>query len=160
MKLRFMIAAVASLCLLGCNQANPTSNDHPGTTKAASAAAAPASDQNSEMKTTASGLKYQVLKHGTGTTSPKATDTVKVHYHGTLLNGTVFDSSVERGQPISFPLNRVIPGWTEGLQLMPVGSRFKFYIPYTLGYGEQGSGSTIPGGSMLIFDVELLGIGQ
>ena len=89
------------------------------------------------MKTTPSGLKYQVLKQGTGTVSPKPTDTVNVHYHGTLLNGTVFDSSVERGQPISFPLNRVIPGWTEGLQLMKVGDKFKFEIPPNLAYGPN-----------------------
>lgn len=110
------------------------------------------------MKTTASGLKYQVLKQGTGTVSPKAADTVKVHYHGTLLNGTVFDSSVERGQPISFPLNQVIPGWTEGLQLMKVGDKFKFEIPANLAYGEQSPAPTIPPNSTLVFEVELLGI--
>ncbi len=110
------------------------------------------------MKTTASGLKYQVLKQGTGTVSPKATDTVKVHYHGTLLNGTVFDSSIQRGQPISFPLNQVIPGWTEGLQLMKVGDKFKFEIPANLAYGEQSPAPTIPANSTLVFEVELLGI--
>ncbi len=110
------------------------------------------------MKTTASGLKYQVLNQGTGTVSPKATDTVKVHYHGTLLNGTVFDSSVERNQPISFPLDRVIPGWTEGLQLMKVGDKFKFEIPANLAYGADGQGETIPPNSTLVFEVELLGI--
>ncbi|MBS1749608.1 MAG: FKBP-type peptidyl-prolyl cis-trans isomerase [Bacteroidetes bacterium] len=112
------------------------------------------------VKVTPSGLQYEVLKMGDGP-KPSDTSTVKVHYEGFLLNSKIpFDSSRERGEPISFALNRVIRGWTEGLQLMPVGSRFKFYIPYQLGYGEQGSGSTIPGGSMLIFDVELLGIGQ
>lgn len=112
------------------------------------------------VKETPSGLQYEVLKMGDGP-KPSDTSTVKVHYEGFLLNSTKpFDSSRERGEPISFGLNQVIRGWTEGVQLMPVGSRFKFYIPYTLGYGEQGSGSTIPGGSMLIFDVELLGIGQ
>lgn len=112
------------------------------------------------VKVTPSGLQYEVLKMGDGA-KPSDTSTVKVHYEGFLLNSKKpFDSSRERGEPISFPLNRVIKGWTEGLQLMPVGSRFKFYIPYQLGYGEQGSGGTIPGGSMLIFDVELLGIGQ
>lgn len=112
------------------------------------------------VKVTPSGLQYEVLKMGEGP-KPSDTSTVKVHYEGFLLNSEVpFDSSRKRGEPISIPLNQVIKGWTEGLQLMPVGSRFKFYIPYTLGYGEQGSGSTIPGGSMLIFDVELLGIGQ
>jgi len=110
------------------------------------------------MKTTASGLKYQVLKQGTGTASPKATDTVKVHYHGTLLDGTVFDSSVERGQPISFPLNGVIPGWTEGLQLMKVGDKFKFEIPPNLAYGPSSPSPKIPPNSTLVFEVELLGI--
>jgi len=110
------------------------------------------------MKTTPSGLKYQVLKQGNGTASPKATDTVKVHYHGTLLNGTVFDSSVERGQPISFPLNGVIPGWTEGLQLMKVGDKFKFEIPPNLAYGANSPSPKIPPNSTLVFEVELLGI--
>ena len=108
------------------------------------------------MKTTASGLKYQVLKQGAGTVSPSATDTVKVHYHGTLLNGTVFDSSVERNQPISFPLNRVIPGWTEGLQLMKAGSKYKFWIPGSLAYGERGSPPTIGANATLVFEVELI----
>jgi len=158
MKLRFPITAAASLCLLGCNQTATTSHDHDAAANASSAATAPASDQTSEVKTTASGLKYQVLKHGTGTTSPKATDTVKVHYHGTLLNGTVFDSSVQRGEPISFPLNRVIPGWTEGLQLMKVGDKFKFEIPPNLAYGENSPTPKIPPNSTLVFEVELLGI--
>jgi peptidylprolyl isomerase len=110
------------------------------------------------MITTASGLKYQVLKKGTGTASPKATDTVNVHYHGTLLHGTVFDSSVQRGEPISFPLNRVIAGWTEGLQLMKVGDKFKFTIPPNLAYGENSPSPAIPPNSTLVFEVELLGI--
>ncbi|MEL6140583.1 MAG: FKBP-type peptidyl-prolyl cis-trans isomerase, partial [Bacteroidota bacterium] len=87
--------------------------------------------------------------------SPTATQTVKVHYHGTLIDGTVFDSSVERGQTIEFPLNRVIKGWTEGLQLMQEGAKYKFYIPFTLAYGTQGSPPKIPGYSALIFEVEL-----
>jgi len=110
------------------------------------------------MKTTASGLKYQVLKQGTGTASPKATDTVKVHYHGTLLDGTVFDSSVERKEPISFPLNAVIPGWTEGVQLMKVGDKFKFEIPSNLAYGPNSPSPKIPANSTLVFEVELLAI--
>lgn len=110
------------------------------------------------MITTASGLKYQVLKHGTGTVSPKPTDTVKVHYEGTLLDGTVFDSSIRRGQPISFPLNGVIPGWTEGLQLMKVGDKFKFVIPPNLAYGANPPSPQIPPNSTLVFEVELLGI--
>ncbi len=105
---------------------------------------------------TASGLQYTVLVEGSGA-SPKATDTVKVHYHGTLLNGTVFDSSVQRGEAISFPLNQVIAGWTEGLQTMKVGGKTRFYIPSNLAYGDQAIGN-IPAGSTLIFEVELLGI--
>lgn len=109
------------------------------------------------VKVTPSGLQYEVLQMGTGP-RPADTSTVKVHYDGFLVNGRKFDSSRDRGEPISFPLNQVIKGWTEGVQLMPVGSRFKFYIPYTLGYGEQGAGGSIPGGAALIFDVELLDI--
>ena len=106
--------------------------------------------------TTESGLQYEVIKMGKGK-KPSATDRVKVHYHGTLIDGTVFDSSVERGEPITFGLNQVIKGWTEGVQLMPIGSKFKFYIPQELGYGSQNAGS-IPPYSTLIFEVELLGI--
>lgn len=109
------------------------------------------------VTTTASGLQYEVIKEGAGN-KPTANDTVKVHYHGMLIDGKVFDSSVERGQPISFPLNGVIPGWTEGVQLMPVGSKFKFTIPYELAYGERGAGADIPPYAALIFEVELLGI--
>ncbi len=106
--------------------------------------------------TTESGLQYEVIKMGKGK-KPSATDRVKVHYHGTLIDGTVFDSSVERGEPITFGLNQVIKGWTEGVQLMPVGSKFRFYIPQELGYGAQQAGN-IPPYSTLIFDVELLEI--
>ncbi|HEU4901624.1 MAG TPA: FKBP-type peptidyl-prolyl cis-trans isomerase [Flavisolibacter sp.] len=106
------------------------------------------------VKTTASGLQYEVLKEGAGV-KPKATDTVEVNYAGTLLNGTEFDNSYKRGKPIEFALNGVIKGWTEGLQLMSVGSKYKFYIPYELGYGLNGNGP-IPGGATLVFEVELL----
>ncbi len=105
---------------------------------------------------TPSGLQYFVMKEGNGAT-PTATDVVKVHYHGTLLNGTVFDSSVKRGEPISFPLKQVIAGWTEGLQTMKVGGKTRFFIPSELAYGDQAIGN-IPAGSTLIFEVELLGI--
>ncbi|MBC7428696.1 MAG: FKBP-type peptidyl-prolyl cis-trans isomerase [Bacteriovorax sp.] len=106
---------------------------------------------------TASGLAYKVEKEGTGVT-PKETDIVKVHYHGTLVDGTVFDSSVERKQPVSFPLNRVIKGWTEGLQTMKVGGKSKFVIPSELAYGDAGAPPKIAGGATLIFEVELLAI--
>jgi FKBP-type peptidyl-prolyl cis-trans isomerase len=151
------MTAVTALCLLGCQKPAETSGDKaPAPTPPA--ATAQSSSQKTEMKTTPTGLKYQVLKQGTGATSPKATDTVKVHYHGTLLNGTVFDSSVQRGQPISFPLNQVIAGWTEGLQLMKVGDKFKFEIPANLAYGESSPSPAIPPNSTLVFEVELLGI--
>jgi len=111
----------------------------------------------SGVSTTASGLQYEVITKGTGGAKPKETDTVNVHYHGTLIDGVVFDSSVERNEPISFPLNGVIPGWTEGLQLMGVGDKFRFFIPSDLAYGDSGAGP-IPPNSTLIFEVELLGI--
>jgi FKBP-type peptidyl-prolyl cis-trans isomerase len=107
--------------------------------------------------TTDSGLQYKVLEVGTGDQHPGATDTVKVHYHGTLLDGQVFDSSVDRGEPISFGLNQVILGWTEGLQLMVVGEKTRLFIPAELAYGDRAAGIIKPG-STLIFDVELLGI--
>ena len=110
-----------------------------------------------EVKTTDSGLQYEVIKEGKGV-KPTAESTVKVHYEGTLIDGTVFDSSYQRGEPIEFPLNGVIKGWTEGLQLMPVGSKYKLYIPYELGYGERGAGQSIPPYATLIFTVELLEI--
>lgn len=106
---------------------------------------------------TASGLQYLVLTEGTGK-QPKASDTVRCHYHGTLIDGTVFDSSVERGEPCEFGLRQVIAGWTEGVQLMKEGAKFRFFIPYNLAYGERGAGASIPPYSALIFDVELLSI--
>ncbi|MBN8617838.1 MAG: FKBP-type peptidyl-prolyl cis-trans isomerase [Anaerolineae bacterium] len=109
------------------------------------------------VQTTASGLQYKVLVAGSGP-RPTASDTVSVHYRGTFIDGKTFDSSYDRGQPISFPLNRVIRGWTEGVQLMPVGSTYEFYIPYQLAYGENGAGGVIPPFATLIFQVELLGI--
>jgi FKBP-type peptidyl-prolyl cis-trans isomerase FkpA len=110
--------------------------------------------KNKNAKKTDSGLVYEMLKEGTGK-SPKATDTVEVHYHGTLINGEVFDSSVQRGKTIQFPLNRVIKGWTEGLQLMKEGGKIRLVIPSELAYGEAGAPPKIPGGSTLIFEVEL-----
>ncbi len=109
------------------------------------------------VKTTASGLQYEVLKKGAGGAKPKTTSKVRVHYHGTLVDGTVFDSSVQRGQPIEFAVNGVIPGWTEGLQLMSAGDKFKFYVPPGLAYGPRGN-QRIPPNSALVFEVELLAI--
>ena len=111
--------------------------------------------QRAEVTTTESGLQYEVLVAAEGP-KPTATQSVTVHYEGKLLDGTKFDSSIDRGEPISFPLNRVIPGWTEGLQLMSPGAKYRFYIPENLAYGSRGAGGAIPPYSTLIFDVELL----
>jgi FKBP-type peptidyl-prolyl cis-trans isomerase FklB len=113
--------------------------------------------QRPEVVSLESGLQYEILVEGDGA-KPHATDTVTCHYHGTLIDGRVFDSSVQRGQPASFPLNRVISGWTEALQLMPVGSKWRLYLPPHLAYGEQQAGALITPNSTLIFEVELLGI--
>jgi len=112
------------------------------------------------VQTTASGLQYQVLTEGKGA-KPVATDTVRVHYKGTLLDGKTFDSSYDRGEPATFPLNQVVPGWQEGIALMPVGSKYKFWIPSKLGYGEKGTpGGPIPPNATLVFEVELLDIAK
>ena len=109
------------------------------------------------VTTTESGLQYEILTEGTGP-KPTATDQVRVHYHGTLIDGKVFDSSVDRGEPVVFGVSQVIPGWTEALELMPVGSKWKIYLPSSIGYGERGAGGDIGPNSALIFEVELLEI--
>ena len=111
--------------------------------------------KNEGVVTRPSGLQYKVLNEGTGR-RPTATDEVVCHYEGFLIDGTVFDSSYQRGEPATFPLNGVITGWTEGLQLMQEGAKYRFFIPYRLGYGENGAGTLIPPYSTLIFDVELI----
>ena len=105
--------------------------------------------------TTKSGLQYEVLTEGTGK-SPKATEKVRCHYEGRLTDGSVIDSSYQRGEPADFGLNQVIPGWTEGVQLMKEGAKYRFHIPYLLGYGERGAGASIPPYATLVFDVELI----
>ncbi len=116
-----------------------------------------ANGKRDEVITLASGLQYEVMTKGTGAI-PKASDSVKVHYHGTLIDGNVFDSSVRRGEPTTFGVTQVISGWVEALQLMPVGSKWKLFIPSDLAYGEQGAGQSIAPNSTLIFEVELLEI--
>ena len=119
-------------------------------------------DENAKREgvvTTTSGLQYEVLKEGSGD-SPKETDKVTVHYHGTLIDGTVFDSSVDRKQPATFPVNGVIPGWIEALQLMNIGAKYKLFIPSKLAYGERGAGGAIGPNATLIFEVELISIGD
>jgi len=125
--------------------------------KASGTAFLEANKQKDGMSTTSSGLQYEVLTPADGA-KPVATDTVKVHYKGTLIDGTEFDSSYARGEPATFPLNRVIPGWTEGVQLMSVGSKYRLFVPSELGYGERGAGPKIGPNSALIFEVELLEI--
>lgn len=111
------------------------------------------------VTTTASGLQYEILTAAIGQ-KPTASDTVRCHYEGRLIDGTIFDSSYQRGEPASFPLSGVIAGWTEGLQLMAVGAKFRFFIPFNLAYGAQGAGGSIPPYAALVFDVELLGINE
>jgi FKBP-type peptidyl-prolyl cis-trans isomerase FklB len=116
-----------------------------------------ANAKRTEVTTLASGLQYEVITAGVGAT-PQASDTVKVHYHGSLINGTVFDSSVQRGEPATFGVTQVISGWVEALQLMPVGSKWKLYIPSDLAYGARGAGQQIGPHTTLVFEVELLDI--
>ncbi len=128
-----------------------------GEAKAAGEAFLAENAKREGVKVTESGLQYEVLEATIGQ-KPKATDKVRVHYEGTLIDGTVFDSSYKRGESITFGLNQVIKGWTEGLQLMSIGSKYKLYLPYQLAYGERGAGANIPPYAELIFTVELLGI--
>ena len=134
------------------NATTPEENQAAGVTFLA------ANAKKANIVTTASGLQYEVLTKGKGTVSPAATDTVTVHYKGTTLDGTEFDSSYSRGAPASFPLNRVIAGWTEGVQLMKEGDKFRFYIPADLAYGAEGAGRQIGPNATLIFEVELIKI--
>ncbi len=112
--------------------------------------------KSNDVHVTASGLQYKIIEQGTGPTPGSPNAEVEVHYEGKLVNGKVFDSSYKRGEPITFFLNQVIAGWTEGVQLMPIGSTYEFYIPSELGYGKQGAGGVIPPNATLIFKVELL----
>lgn len=136
------------------SMANATS---PAENKAAGEAFLAENGQKDTVITTPSGLQYEVIEQGDGS-RPKATDNVTVHYKGTTIDGEVFDSSYDRGAPATFPLNRVIAGWTEGLQLMQEGGKFRFYIPSQLAYGERGAGAAIGPNATLIFDVELIKI--
>lgn len=130
----------------------------PEENKAAGVAFLAENAKKPNVVTTASGLQYEVLTPGTGTVSPSATDSVTVHYKGTTIDGEEFDSSYSRGEPATFPLNRVISGWTEGVQLMKEGAKYRFFIPSQLAYGEQGAGRAIGPNAALIFDVELIKI--
>jgi FKBP-type peptidyl-prolyl cis-trans isomerase FklB len=164
MKSLFPILSLATAFgLVACDSksdsaSNASAPDSASGTPAAGGSDAEGSGAAAGKPTKASGLKYTVLKKGTGKVNPKATDKVTVHYHGTLLNGTVFDSSVERNEPATLPLNGVIPGWTEGVQLMVVGDKFKLEIPANLAYGARSPSALIPPNSTLVFEVELLEI--
>lgn len=153
----FIVGAIAFAAVLVVILVISLGNQQPSRTE--TEAQFMADNRNAEgVVTTASGLQYQIVQEGTGP-RPGPNDTVTIDYTGTLLDGTVFDSSVQRGEPITYPLTGFIQGWQEGVQLMPVGSKFRFWIPPELAYGTRGSGSVIPPNATLVFDVELLGIG-
>jgi FKBP-type peptidyl-prolyl cis-trans isomerase len=157
-KIQIQVVSIITVLLIGITMFSMANATTPEENKAAGVAFLAENTKKANIVTTASGLQYEILTPGTGTVSPSATETVKVHYKGTTLDGKEFDSSYSRGEPISFPLNRVIPGWTEGVQLMTEGAKYRFYIPSELAYGEQGAGGSIGPNSTLIFDVELLKI--
>ncbi|MEY3107333.1 MAG: hypothetical protein RIT35_1511 [Pseudomonadota bacterium] len=157
-KIQTQVFLTITAILIGITMFSMANAISPEENKAAGVAFLAKNAKKPNVVTTASGLQYEVIKKGTGTKSPAATDTVTVHYKGTTIDGAEFDSSYSRGSPTSFPLNRVISGWTEGVQLMKVGDTYRFYIPSDLAYGEQGAGGSIAPNSTLIFDVELIEI--
>lgn len=152
-KTLFILALlVSAMCIVSCNKDNDFSNEK---YKAECEAFLAENAKRDGVKVTNSGLQYEVLKEGEGKT-PTATSVVKCHYEGKLLTGETFDSSYQRGEPSTFILNQLIPGWVEGMQLMKEGSKYRFFIPYYLGYGAYGAGTVIPPYSALIFEIELL----
>ena len=157
-KVQTQVISIIIVILIGFTMFSMANATSPEENKAAGIAFLAENAKKANVVTTASGLQYEVIKTGTGSVSPKATDTVTVHYKGTTLDGAEFDSSYSRGEPASFPLNRVIAGWTEGVQLMTEGATYRFYIPSQLAYGEQGAGRAIGPNATLIFDVELIKI--
>ncbi|MDD1606278.1 MAG: FKBP-type peptidyl-prolyl cis-trans isomerase [Methylococcaceae bacterium] len=157
-KIQTQILSIVTVMLIGLTMFSMANATTPEENSAASTAFLAENAKKANIVTTASGLQYEVLTKGKGTASPAATDTVTVHYKGTTLDGTEFDSSYSRGAPASFPLNRVIAGWTEGVQLMKEGDKFRFYIPADLAYGSEGAGRLIGPNAALIFEVELIKI--
>lgn len=157
-KILLKIVSIVAVLLIGFTMFSIANATTPEENKAAGKAFLADNAKKPNIVTTASGLQYEVLAPGTGTVSPTATSNVTVHYQGTTIDGKEFDSSYSRGEPATFPLNRVIPGWTEGVQLMKEGAKYRFYIPSELAYGEQGAGRLIGPNSTLIFDVELIKI--
>lgn len=158
MNLKQKITSFFKIILLGLTMTSAAQAATAEENKTAGAAFLAENAKKEGIITTASGLQYEVLTKGTGTKSPLATDLVEVNYEGKLLDGTIFDSSYKRGESITFPLNRVIAGWTEGLQLMTEGAKYRLYIPSDLAYGTRGAGRDIGANATLIFDVELLKI--
>jgi FKBP-type peptidyl-prolyl cis-trans isomerase FkpA len=152
------VLLIVTVLLIGFTMFSMANATTPEENKAAGTAFLAENAKKPNIVTTASGLQYEILTAGTGTASPSATDNVTVHYKGTTLDGKEFDSSYSRGEPITFPLNGVIAGWTEGVQLMKEGAKYRFYIPSELAYGERGAGRTIGPNATLIFDVELIKI--
>lgn len=150
--------ALLTLIFIGFTMFSSVNAATPEESKKAGETFLAANAKKPNIKTTKSGLQYEVLTAGKGKVSPKATDNVTVHYKGTTIDGKEFDSSYSRGEPTSFPLNGVIAGWTEGVQLMKEGDKYRFYIPSGLAYGERGAGGAIAPNSALIFDVELIKI--
>lgn len=157
-KIQTQVILIVTAILIGFTMFSLANATTPEENKAAGIAFLKENAKKPNIVTTASGLQYEVLSAGTGATSPSATDKVTVHYKGTTLDGKEFDSSYSRGEPATFPLNRVIAGWTEGVQLMKEGAKYRFFIPSELAYGEQGAGRAIGPNAALIFDVELIKI--
>ncbi len=157
-KIQTQVISIIIVILIGFTMFSMANATSPEENKAAGIAFLAENAKKANVVTTASGLQYEVITAGTGSVSPKATDTVTVNYKGTTIDGAEFDSSYSRGEPASFPLNRVIGGWTEGVQLMTEGATYRFYIPSGLAYGEQGAGRAIGPNATLIFDVELIKI--
>jgi FKBP-type peptidyl-prolyl cis-trans isomerase len=157
-KIQIKIISVITALLIGFTMFSMANATTPEENKAAGAAFLAANAKKANIVSTASGLQYEVLTPGTGSTNPSATDNVTVHYKGTTIDGEEFDSSYSRGEPATFPLNRVISGWTEGVQLMKEGAKYRFFIPSELAYGTQGAGRAIGPNATLIFDVELIKI--
>ncbi len=157
-KIQTKVISIITVILIGITMFSMANATSPEENKAAGVAFLAENAKKPNIVTTDTGLQYEVLTPGTGTVSPKATDTVTVHYLGTSIEGKEFDSSYSRGEPTSFPLNRVIAGWTQGVQLMTEGAKYRFFIPSELAYGPQGAGGSIAPNSALIFEVELIKI--
>lgn len=157
-KIQTQAISIITVILIGFTMFSLANATTPEENKAAGIAFLAENAKKPNIVTTASGLQYEVLAPGTGAASPSATDSVTVHYKGTTIDGEEFDSSYSRGEPATFPLNRVISGWTEGVQLMKEGAKYRFFIPSELAYGEQGAGRAIGPNAALIFDVELIKI--